>query len=125
VAAETGVIAPRTCPRWGGALLAALGIVGFFAGTRLLALNSDTIHDLFHIAAGVLLLWVGRRASAEQALIWTRVLASVFLLLGLAAFIDPYLFGVFTFSLSLYDTLLHLLYGVVGIWAGWRSPSPA
>jgi uncharacterized membrane protein len=103
----------------------ALGIVGLFAGTRVVALNSDTIHDLIRVAAGVLLLWVGWRATAEQALIWTRVLASIFLVLGLAAFISPDLYGLFTFSLSRYDTLLHLLYGVVGIWAGWRSSSPA
>lgn len=119
------MISPKVYGRWGGALLVALGIVGLFAGTRVLALNSDTIHDLIHIAAGALLLWVAWRATPGQALIWTRVLASIFLVLGLAAFISPDLFGLFTFHLSRYDTLLHLLYGVVGIWAGWRSPLPA
>lgn len=105
---------------WGGALLVALGIVGLFAGVRILALNSETVEDLLHTGAGVLLVWAGSRGSEGQVVTWTRVVALLFLVFGLAAFVDPDLFGVFTYELSRFDTALHLLYGVVGMWAGWR-----
>ena len=110
----------RAYSQGGGALLVALGVVGLFAGIRVLVLNSETIGDLLHILAGGLLLWAGSRGSDGQAVIWTRIVAFIFLVLGLTAFVDPDLFGVFTYDLSRVDTVLHLLYGVVGIWAGWR-----
>jgi len=110
----------RAYSLWGGALLVALGVVGLFAGVRVLVLNSETLEDLLHILAGGLLLWAGSRGSDGQAVIWTRIVAVIFLALGVAAFVDPDLFGVFTYDLSRVDTVLHLLYGVVGMWAGWR-----
>jgi hypothetical protein len=118
------MISVRVYNRWGGASLVALGVVGLFAGLRVLALNSETIHDLFHFAAGVLLLWAGWRATDGQALVWTRALAALFLAIGLAALVDPDLLGVFTFGLSRFDTLLYLLYGVVGLWGAWRPALP-
>ncbi|HXF81200.1 MAG TPA: hypothetical protein VNN19_00390 [bacterium] len=118
------MISVRVYDRWGGAGLVALGAVGSFAGLAVLTLNSETIHDLIHFAAGVLLLWAGWRATDGQALVWTRVLAAVFLVLGLAALVEPELFGLFTFGLSRLDTLLHLLYGVIGLWGAWRPVLP-
>jgi len=108
---------------WGGALLVALGIVGLFAGIRVLALNSETIEDLLHVVPGGVLVWAGLRASEGQVVIWARFFAFLFLALGLVAFVSPDLFGLFTYELSRFDTVLHLLYGVVGVWAGWRVRS--
>jgi len=53
----------RAYAMWGGALLVALGIVGLFAGIRVLALNSETIEDLLHVVPGGVLVWAGLRAS--------------------------------------------------------------
>ena len=105
---------------WGGALLVALGIVGLFAGIRVLVLNSETIEDLLHVVPGGVLVWAGLRASEGQVVIWARFFAFLFLALGLVAFVSPDLFGLLIYELSRFDAALHLLYGVVGIWAGWR-----
>ncbi|HET6948171.1 MAG TPA: hypothetical protein VFJ45_10215 [bacterium] len=110
----------RAYAMWGGALLVALGIVGLFAGIRVLALNSETVEDLLHVVAGGVLVWAGSHGSDGQTVTWTRLIAFLFLVLGLVAFVSPDLFGLFTYELSRFDTVLHLLYGVVGVWAGWR-----
>lgn len=119
------MIPTRAFDRWGGALLTALGVVGLFAGVRIVVLNSEPLRDLILIGAGVLLLWAGGRGTDGQALAWTRLLGGAFLVLGVGALVNPDLFGVFTYRLSGADTLLHLLTGAAGIGSGWRTAVPA
>lgn len=114
------MIAARTYDLWGGAALTALGVVGLFAGIRIVVLNSEPLRDLILIGAGVLFLWAGWRGTDGQVLVWTRLLGAAFLIFGLGTMVAPDLFGVFTFGLGRADSLLHLLYGVGGIWAAWR-----
>ena len=100
-------------------------MVGLFAGVRIGPINAETLTDLISVSSGVVLVWAGRRGTHGQVLAWTRVLAVAFLLLGAGAAINRDLFGVFTYRFSAYDIIRYLLYGAVGIWAGWRPAVPA
>ena len=119
------MIPTRTYDRWGGALLAALGVVGLYAGIWIGPVNSETVLDLLRITAGVLLLWAGTRAGLGQGLVWTKVVAVGFLGLGLAALVDADLFGLLTYELSRPEAVLYLLYGIAGLGTGWRVRVPA
>jgi|GEM_PF-6502125 len=111
----------RAYARWGGAALVALGVGGLFAGRAVLALNSEFLVDLLYLVAGGILNWAGARGTSAQVTRWTRIAAAGFLMWGVAGFIAPDVYGVFSQEMSLLDNILHLLIGAVGTWIGWRG----
>lgn len=106
---------------YGGIILLVLGIIGLLTGNTLLGLNSETLEDIIHIVAGGLLAWAGYRGGAAQQSMWSKVFGVVFLVIGLVGFFDNNIFGLFRQGMGAIDNIVHLIYGVLGVMAGWRS----
>lgn len=106
---------------WGGIILLVLGVVGLFAGNTLVGLNSETLEDIIHVVAGVILVWAGYRGGAAQASLWAKVFGVIFLVVGVVGYFSASIFGLFSQGMGTLDNIVHLVYGVLGVWAGWRG----
>ena len=111
----------KTYALWGGVILLVLGVIGIFTGNSLAGLNSEVLEDVIHIVAGAILAYGGWRGTAAQASMWSKVFGIVFLVVGLVGFFDRNIFGLFSAGLGTIDNVVHLIYGVVGVWAGWMK----
>ena len=105
-----------------GVVVILLGLVGLVLGDEdLLGLfNIDIVEDIVHLLTGGLLAYVGF-ARVDRQLVRTVVggLGVVYLLVGLLGFVAPTLFGLLPHDYSIYDNLLHLALGVLGIGIGF------
>lgn len=106
---------------WGGVILLVLGVVGFFTGNTLAGLNSETLEDIIHVVAGLILAWAGYRGGAAQASLWSKIFGVIFLIVGIIGYFNKSIFGLFTQGMGTTDNVVHLVYGVLGVWAGWRA----
>ena len=105
-----------------GIVVILLGLVGLLLGDQLLAglLNIDIAEDLVHLASGALLLYAGF-AARDAGLVRNIVgaVGVVYLLVGVLGFIIPDLFGLLPHEYTVFDNLLHLVLGILGILAAW------
>jgi hypothetical protein len=113
---------------WGGIILLVLGVLGFvISGNTLFGLNSDPVEDIIHVVAGLILVYFGFRGTDAQAATWAMVFGVIFLVVGVIGFIPgtfKTIFGLLPTGLNVLDNIVHLIYGVVGVWAG-RAYKPA
>jgi uncharacterized membrane protein len=107
---------------WGGVILLVLGVIGLFAGNTFAGLNSEWLEDAIHLVAGAILAYGGWRGTAAQASSWSKVFGVVFLVVGIVGFLSKNIFGLFpAVGMGTLDNVVHLIYGVVGVWAGWMK----
>jgi uncharacterized protein DUF4383 len=101
-----------------GAVLLLVGVLGLILGEGLLLgiLNMDITEDIVHILTGGILAYVGF-GQADEGLARNVVgaLGVIYLLVGVIGFIVPMLFGLIPSGYSLFDDLLHLGLGVLGL----------
>lgn len=111
---------------WGGIILLVLGVIGLFVGDQFLSIfNTEIVEDLIHLVAGVILVYVAYRGTDAMAASAAQVFGIIFIVVGIVGFFAARLFGLLpAVGLSAWDNILHLLYGVVGLWAG-RAYKPA
>ena len=112
----------KECALWGGVILLVLGVIGLFTGNSLIGLNSEVLEDVIHIVAGAILAYFGWRGSAAQASMWLKVFGVIFLIVGLLGFFDRTIFGLFGRGMGTADNIVHLIYGIGGIYFGWKKP---
>jgi Domain of unknown function (DUF4383) len=113
----------KECALWGGVILLVLGVIGLFTGNSLIGLNSEMLEDVIHIVAGAILAYFGWRGAPAQASMWLKVFGVIFLVVGLLGFFDRSIFGLFTVGMGTFDNIVHLLYGIGGIYFGWKAPA--
>ncbi len=105
-----------------GIVVILIGVLGLILGEELLAgaFNIDIVEDIVHLASGALLLYAGF-AARDAGLVRNIVggLGVVYLLVGLLGFVVPDLFGLLPHEYTIYDNLLHLVLGILGIVAAW------
>ena len=113
----------KTYALWGGVILLVLGIIGLLSDgdNRFVGLNSEVLEDIIHIVAGAILAYGGWRGTAAQTSMWSKVFGVIFLVVGLVGFVDNNVFGIFPTGLGAADNVVHLVYGVLGAWAGWKK----
>jgi hypothetical protein len=111
----------KECALWGGVILLVLGVIGLFTGTSLIGLNSEALEDVIHIVAGAILAYFGWRGTAAQASMWLKVFGVIFLIVGLLGFVDRTIFGLFSMGMGMADNIVHLIYGIGGIYFGWKK----
>jgi hypothetical protein len=108
-----------------GVSLLLTGVLGLALGEGYLfnILNIDILEDIIHLATGGLMAYVGF-AQRDNALARNvvGVLGVVYLLAGVLGFIFPNLFGLLQHSYTIFDNLLHLALGALGIVVGYLLP---
>jgi hypothetical protein len=105
-----------------GVVLLLVGLVGLVLGDQvwLGILNVDIFEDVVHLITGGLLAYVGF-GRVEQALTRTvvGVLGVIYLVVGVLGFVVPMIFGLIPHGYTIFDNLLHLALGIVGIAVAW------
>ncbi len=111
-----------------GVVLILVGILGLLLGEQLLLgiLNIDILEDIVHIVTGGLLAYVGfARTDLGLARNVVGGLGVVYLLVGVLGFITPTMFGLLPNGYTIFDNLLHLALGALGVVVGWFvQPGP-
>jgi hypothetical protein len=109
-----------------GVSLIGAGLLGFVAGNPIASADPNalfrvnTVHNIVHIATGVLALWIGlgmRGYSLSTGLIGYGVLYAV---VAVLLVVDPTLFGLFSDApTNTADHVLHAALAIVSIGLGW------
>lgn len=112
----------KECALWGGVILLLLGIIGLFTGPSLFGfLNSEMLEDVIHIVVGAILGYAGWRGTAAQASMWLKVFGVILLIVGVVGFFNKSIFGLFPTGMGTVDNIVHLIYGIGGVYFGWRK----
>ena len=108
-----------------GVVLILVGLVGLVLGDRvwLGILNVDIVEDIVHLATGGLLAYVGFSGmdlSAARSVV--LALGVVYLLVGILGFFVPTMFGLIPDGYTVFDNLLHLALGGLGLVVALSAP---
>jgi hypothetical protein len=108
-----------------GVVLILVGLVGLVLGDKvwLGILNVDIVEDIVHLATGGLLAYVGFSGmdlSAARSVV--LALGVVYLLVGILGFFVPMMFGLIPSGYTIFDDLLHLALGVLGLAVALSTP---
>ena len=108
-----------------GVVLVLVGLVGLVLGDKvwLGILNVDIVEDIVHLATGGLLAYVGFSGmdlSAARSVV--LALGVVYLLVGILGFIVPTMFGLIPDGYTVFDNLLHLALGGLGLVVALSAP---
>ena len=101
-----------------GVVLILVGLVGLVLGDRvwLGILNVDIVEDIVHLATGGLLAYVGfSRLDLATARSVVLALGIVYLVVSILGFVAPIMFGLIPHGYTIFDDLLHLALGVLGL----------
>ncbi len=109
-----------------GVVLILVGLVGLVLGDKvwLGILNVDIVEDIVHLATGGLLAYVGFSGmdlSAARSVV--LALGVIYLLVGILGFVAPTMFGLIPDGYTIFDDLLHLALGVLGLVVALSTPS--
>lgn len=105
-----------------GVAIVLVGVLGLILGEESLLgiINIDLVEDIVHLLTGGLMAYVG---YANRDLVAVRgVVGGVgvaYLLVGVLGFITPTLFGLLPHGYSVFDNVLHLALGALGIAIAW------
>ncbi len=108
-----------------GVVLILIGIVGLVLGDRvwLGILNVDIVEDIVHLATGGLLAYVGfGRTDLSTARSVVLALGVIYLAVGILGFVVPTMFGLIPDGYTVFDNLLHLALGVLGLAVALSAP---
>jgi len=101
-----------------GMVLILVGLVGLVLGDKLWLgiLNIDIVEDIVHLATGGLLAYVGFSgmdlSTARSVVLAVGV---IYLVVGILGFLVPMMFGLIPDGYTIFDDLLHLALGVLGL----------
>ena len=101
-----------------GVVLILVGLVGLVLGDKLWLgiLNIDIVEDVVHLATGGLLAYVGFSGmDLSTARSVVLALGVIYLLVGILGFLVPMMFGLIPHGYTVFDDLLHLALGVLGL----------
>ena len=101
-----------------GVVLILVGLVGLVLGDRvwLGILNVDIVEDIVHLATGGLLAYVGfSRLDLATARSVVLALGVIYLVVGILGFVVPMMFGLISEGYTVFDNLLHLALGALGL----------
>ena len=103
--------------RMTGLILLITGIMGFLTDNLLGLIQFDSVHNMIHLLIAAFALYVGFGTDDTRLPhLFAEVMGFVYVLLGLAGFMNPMLFGLLgPFHLEPLENLLHLLLGLWGI----------
>jgi hypothetical protein len=105
-----------------GVVFIIIGILGFFNNPILGIFEVDTMHNVVHLASGILALIFASRGE-NQARTYALVLGIVYALVTVIGFISSTgsILGLFTVNTS--DNWLHLVLAIVFLALGLKKPA--
>lgn len=102
-----------------GVALLLIAAVGFVAGDPkdglLSLLNIDVVEDVIHLVTGALLAFVGFSAANSAVKTVVTGLGIIYLVVGIAGFFIPELFGLIPHEYDVADNILHLALGSLAL----------
>ena len=101
-----------------GVVLLLVGVVGLVLGDQvwLGILNVDIFEDIVHLLTGGLLAYLGfSRADLSTVRNLVLALGVIYLVVGILGFVVPMVFGLIPHGYTVFDDLLHLALGILGI----------
>ena len=103
--------------RMTGLILLITGIAGFLTDDLLGLIQFDSVHNMIHLLIAVIALYVGFGTDDTWLPhLFAEVMGFIYVLLGLAGFMNPTLFGLLgPLHLEPLENLLHLMLGLWGI----------
>ncbi len=110
-----------------GVVIVLIGVFGLILGERSLfgVLNIDIAEDIVHLVTGGLMAAVGFRGDIDLVRNVVGGLGVVYLVVAIVGFIVPDLFGLLPHEYhTVFDNLIHLALGVLGIAVAWLIPDP-
>ena len=110
----------RTYAKVIGVVVLLVGVVGLIMGDPedgLLGFNVDVTEDIVHLATGGLLAYAGFSGTDDQVRSIVTIIGVVYLLVGILGFFLADLFGLLPNELAVQDNILHLVLGVIALWA--------
>ena len=108
-----------------GVVLILVGLVGLVLGDKvwLGILNVDIVEDIVHLATGGLLAYVGfSRVDLSTARSIVLALGVIYLVVGILGFFVPTMFGLIPNGYTIFDDLLHLALGALGLAVALAAP---
>lgn len=106
-----------------GIVFVIVGLLGFISNPIVGANGiflTDTLHNIVHLLVGVILLVAAKSHSAS--VLWLKIFGVVYLLLAVLGFLTPDLLNSIV-AANTADAFLHLVLGIILVWAGWGSKS--
>lgn len=114
-----------------GVVLILVGLLGFMQNPILGIFAVDTLHNIIHLASGVLAIWFARQ-GASQGMMFAKVFGVVYLLVAALGFLQAgsgMILGLITINGA--DNLLHVVLAAVLLYVGFgmknqtsSAPSP-
>lgn len=102
-----------------GIIFLLLGIIGFFIHDLFGLMHFDLVHNIFHLAVGILGIMASRSTSASH--LFAKVFGIVFLILGLIGVFVPEWFG--HMMLETTENIMHLIVGAIASYLGFVMES--
>ncbi len=109
-----------------GVVLILVGILGLVLGNELFLgiLNIDIVEDIVHLITGGIYSYVGfGRTDLATARNVVLALGVIYLVVGILGFVVPMMFGLIPHGYTIFDDLLHLALGVLGLAVALSAPS--
>jgi hypothetical protein len=90
--------------------------MGFLTDNLLGLIQFDSVHNMIHLLIAAIALYVGFGTDDTWLSLFAEVMGFIYVLLGLAGFMNPTLFGLLgPLHLEPLENLLHLMLGLWGI----------
>ncbi|MDR7555412.1 MAG: hypothetical protein QN157_07375 [Armatimonadota bacterium] len=113
----------KTYCQWVGVILIVLGILGFLIPGGFLTLTFTTTHNLVHLVSGVILAYLGFTDKSVKT--GAQVFGVIYTLVGLLGFVSAGTLAALGITTGTLYNLIHLVLGVVGLWAGFGQKEMA
>jgi hypothetical protein len=102
--------------RMTGLILLITGTMGFLTDNLLGLIQFDSVHNMIHLLIAAVALYVGFGEDGRLPYLFAELMGIVYVLLGLAGFLNPTLFELLgPLHLEPFENLLHLMLGLWGI----------
>jgi uncharacterized protein DUF4383 len=103
-----------------GGVLVLVGLAGFVLPSPLLGLfEVNALHNIVHLATGGLTLLAATQGIGAMRM-WGKILGAAYLVVGIAGFVSPDVFGMMHVNAP--DNLLHLALAVIYLYVGLIAP---
>lgn len=119
-------MAKTTCKILGIVTILA-GIIGFFTH-GLMGMHMTWAQNIFYLLTGAIAVWYGFTGTSEAAHMYSRIIGTIYLLLGVFGFITPEIIEkilrIDTSAVSanlMTDNIVHLIIGAIFLIAGVLS----